>query len=586
MKLRNYLILVLLIGLSFYSIAQETLKIMQYNLLYYGKNVYECNSDNNNIDDKNTYLKTILGYAQPDIFCVNEMDASVDDVDYLMDNTLNIDGVNYWKHASVSGSYSINMMYYNSNKFTLNTQEYITADPRQTDVYHLTYKSQSIDFTVFVVHLKASSDEDSQTDRANATQNIMNYISNEGVGNYIVMGDMNLYGADEVAFQNLINPDNPNIAFYDPIDKIGSWHTNSSYANIHTQSTHTDGDCYVTGGMDDRFDFIMISEAIKDGTSKMKYLPNSYETIGQDGNHYNKDINEGTNDAAPADVIEALYNMSDHIPVSMQVVFGESSVTTVFNKTFDDQDLTSGGWAQYSVTDVDRFWLVPDNTYGHNGTYYTEMTGYDYDNNKAVDNEDWLISPAFNADELSEEVLTFWTAGKYDGPDLQLYYSSNYSGTGNPNDANWTEITGFHLSNTDDYVWESSGNIDISQIVGENVRIGFKYTSSEANGSRKWEIDDILLEGTSTSSTLTLKRSAQKNYLSIYPNPVTNRLYINVNDDCGQKENSVQILDLTGKIILETTISPKGITSVDVSAIKKGIYFVKVGKYAKKLIVN
>lgn len=522
MKIR-LIIISFFLSFSLISIAQDTIKVMQYNLLYYGKDIYDCTSTNNGRDFKNTQLLTILDYAKPDIFCVNEMDASLDDVNYLMDNALNVGGVNYWQHANVSGSFSINMIYFNSEKFTLNSQVSISAYPRQTDVYNMTYNAPSpIDFTIFVAHLKASDDAPSADDRATATQNVMNYIASKGPGNYIFQGDLNLYTSTELAFQNLINPSNITLAFNDPANRIGNWNNNPSFADVHTQATHTSGTCFVTGGMDDRFDFILISNAIKNGDNQIKYLSNSYETIGQDGNHFNDALTDFTNNSAPPEVINALYNMSDHIPVSLNLVMSNgnnNTPITVFNKTFDDQDINSGGWQEFSVTDATRIWNIPTNTFGHNNTYYGMMTGWDYTNNIAVDNEDWLISPTFNSDEIFAETLTFWTSGKYTGDDLQVYYSTDYSGTGDPNLANWQEITGFQLSNTSDYVWESSGNIDLSQISGSNTRIGFKYNSSASNGARTWQIDDILLTGFDGNSSVHEFKPSNIKRFKAFPNP-------------------------------------------------------------------
>ena len=110
MKLRYILLVGLFLSLSVLAFSQDTLKIMQYNLLYYGKDIYDCDQTTNNIDDKNAALRTIIEYARPDIFCVNEMDASLSDVNYLMDNVLNINGVTHWQHANVDGSFSINMI--------------------------------------------------------------------------------------------------------------------------------------------------------------------------------------------------------------------------------------------------------------------------------------------------------------------------------------------------------------------------------------------------------------------------------------------------------------------------------------------
>jgi hypothetical protein len=48
----------------------------------------------------------------------------------------------------------------------------------------------------------------------------------------------------------------------------------------------------------------------------MKYIPGTYKAIGQDGLHLNDAlIDLPTNTSAPANVIQALYEMSDHLPV-------------------------------------------------------------------------------------------------------------------------------------------------------------------------------------------------------------------------------------------------------------------------------
>ena len=76
-----------------------------------------------------------------------------------------------------------------------------------------------------------------------------------------------------------------------------------------------------TGGMDDRFDFFLGSSGILDGEG-IAYITGSYETVGQDGNHFNKAINDLPANAAVApSVADALHDASDHLPlyVDMQL---------------------------------------------------------------------------------------------------------------------------------------------------------------------------------------------------------------------------------------------------------------------------
>ncbi len=78
-----------------------------------------------------------------------------------------------------------------------------------------------------------------------------------------------------------------------------------------------------------------------------------------------------------------------------------------------------------------------------------EINGY----NSTVPADDWLISKAFNLNATSTEFLSFTTATQYsDGglprsdDQLKLFYSVDYTGTGNPSAATWTELSFAHAS--------------------------------------------------------------------------------------------------------------------------------------------
>lgn len=113
------LLTVLITFLSFPVFSQDTLQVMQYNLLNYGNFYSDCTTSTNSVSTKNIHLKTITKYVKPDILTVNEIS---DDVNYhqlILDNVLNTDGVNYYRKA-VSFNYAqsdiVNMLYYNSKK--------------------------------------------------------------------------------------------------------------------------------------------------------------------------------------------------------------------------------------------------------------------------------------------------------------------------------------------------------------------------------------------------------------------------------------------------------------------------------------
>lgn len=325
--MKKIISLYILLAIAFTSFAGDTLKIMQYNLLYYDKVTQWCSEANNSVEQKNDYLKTITSHYKPDIFTVNEMNGNSQSTDKLLNNVFNITGLNNYKRADYTGSYLVNMLYYNSEKLALKSQSYILTSPRITDVYQLYYKSDNLQntdtvfITCIVMHLKAGSNTSDATTRETSSEQIMSYIQNYGIeGNIFLMGDFNVYTSSEKAFQNFLQPTNSGVQLVDPVNALGNWHDNANYSAYHTQSTHTESGCPSSGGMDDRFDFILASKPAMEGSKGIVYVNDSYWAFGQDAARFNGSlIDSPINTSLPSDVIDALYNMSDHLPVVMSI---------------------------------------------------------------------------------------------------------------------------------------------------------------------------------------------------------------------------------------------------------------------------
>jgi hypothetical protein len=97
----------------------------------------------------------------------------------------------------------------------------------------------------------------------------------------------------------------------------------------------------------------------------------------------------------------------------------------------------------------------------------------------------------------------------------------------------------------------------------ENVLIRFTFASdSNETNQAGWMIDDIFIE----SGKLNGVNSETNTLFSIYPNPATNE----VNIKSEEPITSIKIMDVSGKLILESTFH-----TVDVSSLLKGIYYVK-----------
>ncbi|MEW5845178.1 MAG: T9SS type A sorting domain-containing protein [Bacteroidota bacterium] len=331
--MRKRLDLLAFLVFSYRVLFADTITVMQYNLMYYDKVYSDCNTTNNNVDAKDGYLRTILNYVKPDILTVNEVNDAISSVERIKTNTLNYGGETRYKRANFSGSFLVNMIYYNSEKIELKSQEAIPTSPRETNVYKLYLKTpglvngDTVFLYHFVTHLKAGSYDSDAQQRAAAASAIMSYIASKDIkGNIILSGDMNLYNASEGAFVAFTTPTgSSNFRFYDPLNAIGNWHADYSYRYFHTQSTRTVANegCFSTGGLDDRFDFILASSDILSGSRGIKFY--SYKTLGQDGNRFNESITSPTNTSVPPDLANALYSMSDHLPVIMKVTYSPGS---------------------------------------------------------------------------------------------------------------------------------------------------------------------------------------------------------------------------------------------------------------------
>ncbi len=209
-------------------------------------------------------------------------------------------------------------------------------------------------------HLKAGSFQSDEDRRTLETQQFKSYLDNlNRSGNLVLGGDFNMYSSSELACQTILGVGN--VTFNDPINQLGGWNNNSFYANIHTQSTRSSSGGFAggsSGGLDDRFDIIFATDDIIQGNQRLTYLTGSYTSIGNDGNHFNSNINSGTNSAVPQEIANALFYNSDHLPVYMEMVVegtvGVSEYTNlVSNAFYNSLDNTLNLKFKESVEQVD-----------------------------------------------------------------------------------------------------------------------------------------------------------------------------------------------------------------------------------------
>lgn len=325
--------------------SQDTIRYMSYNLLNYGVSGNFCTQINNNITLKDQYVKTIFNYVQPDLFAVCEMVPGDNNDQRLLDSAINPAGPRVFAKAAFtnfSNGDLVNMIYYDPEKFVLKSQDVVINSVRDINLYHFYLRTSdlatthdTIFLTAIVAHLKAGNTSADELKRATMTLGLMNYLNAQNKqGNTLFSGDFNFYTSAEQGYQNLLMYSNASLRFFDPVNSPGYWSSNSTFSAIHTQSTHnTSNGCAASGGLDDRFDFILASGSIMDGTKGLSGMEDTYHALGQDGLHYNLSVNSPpANNSVPTAVLDALYGNSDHLPVLMDIRVAKTMSVNTLNQ--------------------------------------------------------------------------------------------------------------------------------------------------------------------------------------------------------------------------------------------------------------
>jgi len=312
----------------------ENLKVMTYNLLNFPNGRDDCGASNTVIPERWDTLRKIVQYVEPDILLVCELQNEAG-ADLILNEALNVFGktnyarANFVLNQSTGVTELNNMFFYNAEKVTLHAQTEVATDLRDIGKYTVFLNDPNLashNDTTFIdfydAHLKAGSsaaDIDRRSIECTDFRNHVDALSAER--NAIIGGDFNFYESAEAGYQTLLSGTFP---FNDPVNRPGSWDSNASFADVHTQTTRAPNsnqlDCGATGGMDSRFDFLLASNPIMNGTNNVQFSENSYQPLGNSGNLYNQEIISSANTSGvPDSVLNALKFMSDHLPVILEL---------------------------------------------------------------------------------------------------------------------------------------------------------------------------------------------------------------------------------------------------------------------------
>jgi len=234
-------------------------------------------------------------------------------------------------------------MFYHSSLVTEITgghADIYTGAGRRSDRWQVRligYENPPVDFFIYSSHLKASPGSKNQAERLFGVEQLLENAAELPEGSKIIYaGDYNIYTNSEPAYAALV-ASGP-VAGIDPYGN-GSW-SGATHGYKHTQSPRASaGGGLIGGSLDDRFDFQLHTSVLADDAG-IDYMQDTLRPFGNDGDHYDVAINDGTNTYFPGDpsrsnaLADALHDASDHIPVlvdyTLPAILG-ASMTESFN---------------------------------------------------------------------------------------------------------------------------------------------------------------------------------------------------------------------------------------------------------------
>lgn len=197
---------------------------------------------------------------------------------------------------------------------------------------------------------------------------------------------------------------------------------------------------------------------------------------------YNFEIYPYTNSGSDID-----YKTGGTIPADV-------ATTDAAPTTINEEDFSACGSLTWTAVDVagDDSWSC--------GSGYMDINGY----GGSADEDYLIINTPIDFNSYTLEELVVQTNERYDGPDLELRYSTDFNGTfdaTNVSAATWNAITFTpnDASSGSSFSGWSDNTVDLSGISG-TAYIAFRYEATGSGGSSEhWRVDNIQITGTAGS---------------------------------------------------------------------------------------
>lgn len=259
---------------------------------------------------------------------------------------------------------------------------------------------------------------------------------------------------------------------------------------------------------------------------------------------------------------------------SYSQVSSSGSKVNFFNEDFETFSIPGNmhGWT-YVQTNALHTWVV-SSVGGHDGSNYIRI----YPDYSLGLQDEWLYTGYIDLTGTVHPTFSFWWSGDREHS-LYPHNNVNFSIHVRPNDgAGWTNIfyEEMDTNSWQQFTWKQEViDLPASCINSPTVKIAFFLYGQDGG---EFGFDDVIVE----DIWLGIEEMNKKFQINVYPNPVSDVVYIHAQQNLGQ----VDVFNSTGTVVLRKFIGNCD-GNIDVSGLSEGLYIIGAitpGGYMKSRI--
>lgn len=244
---------------------------------------------------------------------------------------------------------------------------------------------------------------------------------------------------------------------------------------------------------------------------------------------------------------------------------------------------TTGSGTTYLPSDLSSYsFFLASNAVA--GEYTGPRSGKTTDEYKALvkDPANWTIylnpngvatynTTAFNAGSTLPLTLTSFTASSFNGNNLLRWQTAGEENTGF-----------FHIEKSND--GRAFATIGTIKAAGHSTtERSYEYTDAHPlPATSYYRLKTIDRNGAESYSNVVILKTSGKKGMAVFPNPAVNT----INVQWTGPGNRLELQDIAGRVVKTILLSPTGTasTSIDISSLKKGVYFLKAGSESVQFV--